>query len=429
MTDDTELLRRHLRGSQDAFAELVRCHIGAVRGTAVRILRGDVHLADEVTQAVFTGLARKARGLLDRRSLAGWLYLSTHYEAAKAVRSEQRRRDREQKAHVMQLIDSEGSDAPNWEALRPILDDAMRELKELDREALLLRYFQARSLAEVGRGLGTTENAARMRVDRALERLRDRLVKRGVVSSAAALGTVLAAHTPTAVPATLASSVIGAALAAAPACGAGGIAIFMGITKLQMGMAAALAVAGGVTLWSEVKSGAELRAENAGLAAAVAAKTSNGRAPADGTAAASSSSAATPTVQQLRREESDLRRQLAARSAPPSTGTASADPTLDFKQLDKQPVPVKRVRPKYPVELRNTGINGEVLLSFVIGRDGKAGDIIIERATNEAFGEAARTAVEQWEFTPGEKDGKAVRVRVQAPISFNMQRDENGNWF
>lgn len=117
-------------------------------------------------------------------SLTGWLYTSTRYLAAKARRTEQRRRAREQEAYAMnQLLQSPDSD-PAWNELGPVLDDAMHELGAVDCEAVLLRYFESRLLAEVGRRLGLTENAARMRVDRALDKLRAALAKRGVTSTA-----------------------------------------------------------------------------------------------------------------------------------------------------------------------------------------------------------------------------------------------------
>lgn len=431
MTQDNELLRRYLDGSQDAFAELVHSHIGMVHGSAVRMLSGDTHLADEVTQTVFTSLARKSASLVSHRSLVGWLYLSTHHEAAKAVRSEQRRRVREQKAHAMQQIESEGPATPEWEALRPILDDTLRQLKDADREALLMRFFEARSLAEVGRGLGVNENAARMRVDRALERLRDRLARRGLASSAAALGTVLVAQTPAVVPLPLVTAVAGSALASVPA-GAGGAAIFfMSMTKLQMGIAAALAVTGGVALFSEVRSSAALHSDNAALTAAAGMLPSDHESTFAGSVSSSSASKADEVgLPQLRAEEAILQRKLAERTRGSEDAAGPAtEQVFDMKQLDKQPVSTRRVQPKYPVELRATGISGEALLSFTVGDQGRVQDIKIERATNGAFGEASRAALNQWEFTPGEKDGKTVKVRIQVPFVFEMQRDKDGNWF
>src|SRR5215510_1433592 len=103
MRCDGDMLRDYAqRRSEEAFAELVRRHVDLVYSAALRQLNGDVHLAQDVTQTVFSDLARKAGSLSDRRDLAGWLYTSTHFAAAKAVRTEQRRHTREQEAHAMQ---------------------------------------------------------------------------------------------------------------------------------------------------------------------------------------------------------------------------------------------------------------------------------------------------------------------------------------
>src|SRR5271156_4598051 len=183
MTPDSELLARFARtNSEDAFAELVKRHVNLVYSAALRQVNGDTHLAQDVAQTVFTDLARKAGSLARRETLTGWLYTSAHFAAAKIVRGENRRRDREEK--FMREPTSETAPEADWENLRPTLDDAMHELKETDREAILLRYFENRQFAEVGAKLGLNENAARMRVERALEKLRAVFAKRGVTTIA-----------------------------------------------------------------------------------------------------------------------------------------------------------------------------------------------------------------------------------------------------
>ncbi|HEY5480185.1 MAG TPA: sigma-70 family RNA polymerase sigma factor, partial [Verrucomicrobiae bacterium] len=191
-SNDIELLRRYVfERSEAAFADLVRQHIALVYAAALRQTNGDAPLAEDVTQVVFTDLARKAARLTRHTSLAGWLYTSTGYAAAGLRRAEQRRSAREQEAHAMnQLLQSAESD-PAWEQLRPVIDEAMHDLKSDDREAVLLRYFERLPLAAVGARLGVTENTARMRVDRALDKLRGALVKRGVTSTAGALAVIL----------------------------------------------------------------------------------------------------------------------------------------------------------------------------------------------------------------------------------------------
>jgi RNA polymerase sigma factor (sigma-70 family) len=244
MNEDTELLRRFAEeGAQDAFAELVRQKIDLVYATALRQTGGDAHLAQDVTQGVFLALACQAETLKRHVALIGWLYTTTRFVAAKAVRAQARWQRREQEANLMTIEGGE-SDAA-WAELRPVIDDALHELDEKDRVALLLRFFEDRPLAEVGAVLGLAENAARMRVNRALEKLRGRLTPRGVTSTAAALGGVLAAHPVIAAPVGLAASAAGAAFAGVAAGGlgaAGGIAstmVFMSTIKLT---AAALAL-------------------------------------------------------------------------------------------------------------------------------------------------------------------------------------------
>ena len=137
MMDDAELLRRYAREkSEDAFAELVKRHLDLVYATALRQLAGDTHRSEDVAQSVFVALARKASSLTGHPSLAGWLYLSTHHAAAQVVRSEQRRRAREQEAQTMHHLLSSSPSAADWDRVRPVLDEAMRELNKPDREAV-----------------------------------------------------------------------------------------------------------------------------------------------------------------------------------------------------------------------------------------------------------------------------------------------------
>src|SRR5580698_10912306 len=153
MISDSELLAAFARtNSGDAFAELVRRHVDLVYSAALRQVNGDAHLAQDVAQTVFADLARKAEPLSQRASLTGWLYTSAHFAAAKIVRTETRRRDREDK--FMREPDTAAAPDADWEKIRPALDDAMHELKDADREVILLRYFENRPFAEVGVKLG-----------------------------------------------------------------------------------------------------------------------------------------------------------------------------------------------------------------------------------------------------------------------------------
>ncbi|MBI5381769.1 MAG: sigma-70 family RNA polymerase sigma factor [Opitutae bacterium] len=238
-------------GGEQAFAELVRRQINLVYSTALRQVGGDAHLAADVTQGVFLALARSAQTLTDRSVLSGWLYTTTRFLAAKAVRTEQRWRVRTQEAHAMNEILHDSGPEPVWADISPLLDEAMHALGERDREAILLRFFENRPFAEIGAVCGLAENAARMRVERALEKLRVQLAKRGITSTAAALGGVLAGQPAIAAPAGLVATATGVALASVSTGGSiaafGGILKFMSTSKLALGVVGAvLVVAAGV---------------------------------------------------------------------------------------------------------------------------------------------------------------------------------------
>lgn len=218
---DTELLGKYLQqGSETAFAELVRRHIDLVYSAALRQLNGDRQHAEDVTQAVFADLARKAPSLLRHTSLAGWLFSSTRFATASMRRSESRRSLREQTAHAMNPQLQESQPEPDWENIRPLLDEAMHDLKEEDREAILLRYFEKLPLTEVGTRLGVPDNTARMRIERAISKLRTRLAARGISSTAAALSTALAQQAVSSAPGALSTQVVKHAMGAGAGSGA-----------------------------------------------------------------------------------------------------------------------------------------------------------------------------------------------------------------
>lgn len=215
MTEDAELISRYAAdGSEAAFAELTRRHVDLVYSAALRLVNGDVHSAQDVTQQVFTEVARQAKRLARHPALVGWLYTTTRLMALRVNRTEQRRRAREQEADTMNELLHHDEPSADWNRLRPVLEDAMHELDDTDRHAVLLRYFQNRSLNEVGAALNLNENAARMRVERALDKLRGKLARRGVTTTAAALAAAVASHAVQAAPAGFAASISTAAVAA-----------------------------------------------------------------------------------------------------------------------------------------------------------------------------------------------------------------------
>lgn len=255
MLTDAELLRRYADGkSEEAFATLVSRYVDLVYSSALRQVGGDAHRAQDVTQIVFTTLARKARSLTHHPVLAGWLYTATQHAAAKAIRTEARRHAREKEAQAMHEIFAPDSTVIDWERVRPVLDDAMRELDDRDREAVLLRFFARRPFREIGTALHLSEDAARMRVERALDKLHGLLSRRGVSSTSSALALALTGQAVAAAPAGVASAVTSAALAGAAAgvtvaggsAAAAGLFAFMSTGKIAgtVGAAIVMAIAG-----------------------------------------------------------------------------------------------------------------------------------------------------------------------------------------
>ncbi len=262
MTPDHELLRHFARtNSGDAFAELVNRHVNLVYSAALRQVNGDHHLARDIAQTVFTDLARKAAALAAGENLAGWLYTSAHFAAAKAVRGESRRRDREEK--FMREPANEIAPDADWEKIRPALDDAMHELKPADRDAILLRYFENRQFAEVGARLGLNENAARMRVERALEKLRTGFAKRGI-TTVAALAAIISAHAVQTAPASLAAALTTTSVAAA---GTGTATFFkiMTAAKIKLALSAVLVASAATALVTQHQNLEKLHQQNAVL--------------------------------------------------------------------------------------------------------------------------------------------------------------------
>jgi len=166
----------------------------------------DAHLAEDVTQGVFLALAQSARRLTGRPVLSGWLHRAAQNLAANTVRSDVRRRIREQESAVMNELHAAGNEA-NWEEIAPHLDAALGELSEPDRDALLLRYFERKSAREMAAALGISDDAAQKRVNRAVEKIRDIFVKRKITIGAGGLVVLISANAVQSAPVALVAAI------------------------------------------------------------------------------------------------------------------------------------------------------------------------------------------------------------------------------
>lgn len=210
--DDKALLREYVEhDSEEAFATLVARHINKVYSVALRHARNP-HQAEEITQAVFVTLAQKSRHLGSGVILSGWLYKTARLTAVTLIRSEIRRAHREEEACMQTLANENESDV--WPQIAPLLDTAMAGLKDTDRHAVVLRFFDGKDMREVGATFGMNEDAARKRVNRAVEKLRRFFTKRGVVLPAAALTAAISANAVQAAPVGLAVTISSAAVLA-----------------------------------------------------------------------------------------------------------------------------------------------------------------------------------------------------------------------
>jgi len=244
--DDMALLREYIeRDSEEAFGLLVTRHVNKVYSVALRHT-GNPDQAGEITQAVFVILAKKSRQLGKRVILSGWLCQAARLTAVTFIRGEIRRARREKEAYMQTTANENESDA--WMQIASLLDAALAGLNESDRHAVVLRFFDGKSMGEVGAALGANEDAARKRVGRALEKLRKFFAKRGVSLSTAVIAGAISAHSVQAAPAALATSVTAAAIAKGGAAGSSTLTLIKGALKIMAWTKAKTAVAAGAAI-------------------------------------------------------------------------------------------------------------------------------------------------------------------------------------
>ena len=244
--DDITLLRQYTeQNSEEAFAALVTRHVNTVYSVALRHTRNP-HSAEEITQAVFVILAKKSPHLSKRVVLSGWLYETSRLTAVTFIRSEIRRARREQEAYMQSTL-NEPSPAI-WEELSPLVDNAIRKLNRKDRDALVLRFFDGKSMGEVGAVLGASEDAAKMRVSRALERIRKLLAKRGIHCTTSILANQLSANSICIAPAALTKSATAVAFAKGAAASASTLTLIKGALKIMAWAKAKAAIVAGVVV-------------------------------------------------------------------------------------------------------------------------------------------------------------------------------------
>jgi RNA polymerase sigma factor (sigma-70 family) len=234
MTDDMALVRDYARSNSEmAFSALVSRHINLVYSVALRQVR-DTHLAEEITQAVFVILARKAGTLGPKTILSAWLCRTARYASANALTIQRRRQLREQEAHVQSLLNESENDAQSetWKQIAPLLDHAMAQLGEKDHDAIVLRYFNDKNLKDIGAALGLSEEAAKKRVTRAVEKLRKFFVKHGIASTSETIAGAISVNSIQVAPALLAKSATAVAVAKGAAATTSILTLVKGALKM-----------------------------------------------------------------------------------------------------------------------------------------------------------------------------------------------------
>ncbi len=242
---DNELLAQYAHNqSEEAFAALVSRHVNMVYSVALRHV-SNLHEAEDITQVVFLLLAKKAGSLSPKTILSGWLYRTAQLTAANYWRMENRRQCREQEVHLQSFITESEPDV--WKQIAPMLDVAMGHLGNRERDAVVLRFFEGKSLKEVGNALGASEDAAQKSIERALKKLRNFFTKRSITLSAATLMGILSTHSVQAAPVGLAESIITAGITKGAAVSGPSLILMKSTLKIMTWLKIKTAVVAGVS--------------------------------------------------------------------------------------------------------------------------------------------------------------------------------------
>ncbi|MDQ8197948.1 TonB family protein [Pelagicoccus enzymogenes] len=424
---DSELLNRFCsERSETAFTLLVERHLRVVFAVAQNRLGGDAQLAEDVCQIVFSQLARSAKSLRHHGNVKAWLFKTSHFTAAKLVRSQVRQKMRE---HDYEYV-RDPSLPEEKENLAQFIDESIEQLPQADQEVLLLRFFESMDYKSIGIRLSMEPNTARMKVERALDKLQASFKKRGIVTTGAALSAAFSTYANCSLPAYLATSVVNVSVA-----NLGGLATVGLVSALKLPLAATAAILlTGIAIERQstdaameskvaVEQVAHTQAEH--IESPPTTSPSDSNPDAIDLAYAALDNDATVLAQRL--EEIELEIQKLHNRRP------SSDKIYSISELDTKPTASAIRMADYPVRHLATKEKGKAVIEFVLGTDGTTSDLRVITATHPDFGKSALEAIAKSEFNPGRIGATAVQSRVRIPIMFTPDpaedQAETQTWF